>query len=58
MMLIILMYLIVVTSNYLCCSICQSAETLDCDGAAYPDLVEITTKGHALEAIEVGVLLN
>ena len=33
-------------------SLSQSAEILHRDGAAYPECVEITAKGHAVEAIE------
>ena len=33
----------------------QSAEILCRDGASYPEHVELATKGHALEAVEVGV---
>lgn len=31
----------------------QSAETLYRDGARYPEYVEIASKGHAMEAVEV-----
>lgn len=36
----------------------QSAQILCEDGAAYPDLVEITSKLHAVEAIEVHYQLH
>ena len=31
----------------------QSAETLYVEGANYPSTVEVTSKGHAMEAVEV-----
>ena len=37
-------------------SLLQSAEILHRDGAAYPECVEITAKGHAVEAIEASTV--
>ena len=37
-------------------SLAQSAEILYRDGAAYPECVEISAKGHALEAIEASTV--
>ena len=37
-------------------SLSQSAEILHRDGAAYPECVEITAKGHAVEAIEASTV--
>lgn len=34
-------------------SISQSAETLYVEGAGYPCTVEVNSKGHAMEAVEV-----